>query len=212
MSLIIEKKKVLVRLGSPVIGQQKIQTVSSTSITFTFVSTPAAGSKLCFYIGAASISSALTATPTGWVSLFQNSSNSPSISVGYVIADGVTNSFTFTYGSSTFLMCVGWEVYGVSSVTYAGSNFATGTSGIICDAGIGFTNQEQNTLKLAGFGPAGGSMSGITWNNGYGNQLDSSRGGGSSRLSNTLVTSQDATVNWTTNRQVQSAVIKCALL
>lgn len=188
--------------------QREAEAAATNTLAFTFTTTPNAGSLLLFCVRANGTGAATSAEPTGYGSLYEpagQASAGPRFQVGYVIANGTTNSFTFTYASATEMTVFGYEIINWSNVVAQGFNFNSSATGVTVDGSVGTETYEAGTIGIAFVG-MGSSVSNIAFNAGYTQLVTSDKGGSSERYNESTVT-DNVIASWTTSTTVRSAVI-----
>jgi hypothetical protein len=210
MSLILQKKKFF-SPQAPEVAQRKLSTNASNTVTLAFDSVPAAGSLLLFFYTNTLSQEDLSASPSGYTNL-----NAPSPSVdgpkahtGYVIADGSTNSFTFTTATGAAASLYGFEIVSYSAVSTEGFNFATSTTFVQAGGSADALAFGATNLGFA-FVAVGNTFSSLTVDEAYTINLSNSRSGSAEKFYSVAET-EDPIFSWVTARQTRSVVIRVRL-
>lgn len=212
--ILLLKKRLLFTPPTPIVAQRKLQTAGAATLNFSFGTVPSKGSLLLFALSNNNTPEAITSgsgAPSGWTVLDNlgiGSGNAPQLNTGYLVADGSTNSFTFTYSAGSAMNVYGFEMPRWTSVVSGGNNFSTGSNNIVTNA-LNHT-YEINSLTFA-FQATANTFSGLSVSTGvagYTITLSNTRSGAAEKYMTAAETNVGPTWTWVTNRQARSASVK----
>lgn len=194
--------------GPPVILEGSGTTNNATSASHSFAQVPDIGDLILFCVTAGTTNSAPTSIPSG----FSTHVTINSAGVGgsffagcyYAIADGVTNSFSFTWAAAGTVGVAGYVIRYHNVINTAITN-ALAVSGTTINTGNGPQSFPLNSLGVA-FATTGNTSASITMNQSYNNFVNVSSPVTPTRQAlmgskaYLTATSQAVNASWTTNR------------